>query len=120
MQPKFELGRIVVKDDAAHVLAFAGQDAAFFLDKHASGDWGEASVPSNEQGLQERSMVMSNYRTLRGLSLLVVTFFAKGETVMFCPPNTVVKHVIGFYDAERDGPTTWQKSGDGPELRPPS
>lgn len=103
MQPKFELGKITVKEDAAYALSVSGQDAEFFLQSHVCGNCGEDKPDMNEQGLQEGSMVLSKYHTLRGHEILVVTFLAKGETYVFCPPNTVIKHVP-LYDCPR-----WQK-----------
>src|SRR6516165_8905621 len=41
MKAKFDLGKITVKEEAAFALALSGQEAAFFLDKHASGDCGD-------------------------------------------------------------------------------
>jgi hypothetical protein len=52
MPPKFELGKVTIKADAALILARAGQDAEFFLAKHAAGDWGEGSPDQNEQALR--------------------------------------------------------------------
>jgi hypothetical protein len=87
MQPKFELGKIVIKEDAAFVLALAGQDADFFLAKHAAGDWGEEAPERNEHGLREGRMVWSSFRTLRGHQLMVQTFLERQETHVFCPPG---------------------------------
>lgn len=102
MPARFELGKITVREDAAIALALAGQEPTFFLDMHASGDWGEQDVASNEEGLCQGIMVMSRYRTLRGHEIIVMTSFSKGETYLFCPPETVVKHVIGTYDPVGD------------------
>jgi hypothetical protein len=93
MPPRFELGTVIVKEDAAFVLARAGQDADFFLAKHAAGDWGEEDAAGNEYGLREGSLLWSSYRTLRGQQLLVITFLESKETVLFCPPNSVVNYV---------------------------
>jgi hypothetical protein len=89
MSAKFELGKVIVKEDAGQALVHAGQDAEFFLAKHAAGDSGEEDATRNEQGLREGSMVFSRYRTLRGQELLVVTFLARRETYLFCPPPPV-------------------------------
>jgi hypothetical protein len=92
MEPKFELGNVLVKEDAAFVLAMAGQDADFFLAKHAAGDWGEDHNPTmNEKGLREGSLVWSSYRTLRGHQLMVVTFLERQETHVFCPPSSTIR-----------------------------
>jgi hypothetical protein len=87
MPPKFEPGNVLVKEDAAFVLAMAGQDADFFLAKHAAGDWGEEAPGRNEQGLREGRLVWSSYRTLRGHQLMVLTFLERQETHVFCPPS---------------------------------
>jgi hypothetical protein len=93
MQPRFPLGKVTVKDEAALALMLAGQDASFFLDKHAAGDWGDGNPAHNEQGLREGSMILSQYHTLRGHEVLVITFLDRGETFLCCPPNSVVKYV---------------------------
>jgi hypothetical protein len=125
MAGKFELGKIILKDEAVYALTLAGQDAGFFLLKHASGDCGEEDHAMNEQGLREGSAVLSRYRTLRGHEIFVVTLLAKQETYLFCPPNTVVKHVVGLYDPgpacfKYDGmPGLMSASGPTPDLVPP-
>jgi hypothetical protein len=61
MAAKFELGKVIVKEDTGTVLARAGQDADFFLAKHAAGDWGEEDATRNERGLWESSMGVRNH-----------------------------------------------------------
>jgi hypothetical protein len=99
MAGKFELGKIIVKDEALYALTLAGQDAAFFLEKHASGDCGYDRPERNKQGLQERSMVMSRYRTLLGQEIFVITFLADQETYLFCPPNAIIRDFPLYYAA---------------------
>ena len=41
---KFELGRVVGTPGALAAMEEAGQEPSFFLDKHASGDWGSADA----------------------------------------------------------------------------
>ena len=93
MKAKFELGKVIVKDEAAFALALAGQDAEFFLAKHAWGDWGEEDERQNEGALGQGQMVLSKYHTLRGHEIFVVTFPERRETYLFCPPNSFVKYV---------------------------
>jgi hypothetical protein len=45
MPAKFELGKVIIKENAALVLAKAGQDADFFLAKHAAGDGAKRTLP---------------------------------------------------------------------------
>src|SRR5262249_51857262 len=52
-------------------LARAGQEAAFFLAKHAAGDRDEEDAARNEQPLREGHMLWSRYRTLWGQELFV-------------------------------------------------
>jgi hypothetical protein len=91
--PRFPLGKVEVKKEALHALSVAGQEPSFFLEMHASAHWGEGNPELNEQGLREGSMVLSVYRTLRGHELQIITFLGKGETCVFCPPNSVFKYV---------------------------
>jgi hypothetical protein len=111
MEPSFRLGKVMVKEEAAFALALAGQDAAFFLDKHAAGDWGEEDHGRNEQGLRERSLILSKYHTLRGHEILVVTFLGKGETYLICPPNSILEYVAWYDDAGRQH--------QGEDMKPP-
>jgi hypothetical protein len=90
MPPKFELGKVIVKEDAGMALVRASQDAEFFLAKHAAGDSGEEDPARNEQALRDGHMLLSRYRTLRGRELLVVTFPDRKETYLFCPPPSIV------------------------------
>jgi hypothetical protein len=58
MPPKFELGKVIVKEDAGLALVRAGQDAEFFLAKHAAGDSGEEDPAGNEQALRDGHMLL--------------------------------------------------------------
>jgi hypothetical protein len=87
------LGKVTVKEEAALALALAGQDAAFFLDKHASGDFGEADPERNEHAFRNGSMVSSKYRTLRAHEIRVVTFPDRRETFVLTEPNSVIRYV---------------------------
>jgi hypothetical protein len=92
VQPKFPLGTVVVQEEAALALALSGQDAAFFLDKHAVGDWGEEDAARNEEALRKGQMLLSRYRTLRGHEVFVATFSDRGETALFVRPNSVIRY----------------------------
>jgi hypothetical protein len=45
MNPKFPLGKITIKEEAACAPSLAGQDASFFLDKHARGTTARGTTP---------------------------------------------------------------------------
>jgi hypothetical protein len=110
----FPLGKVTVKEDAAHALAMAGQDASFFLDKHASGDYGAADREQNEEGLRQGVFVLSEYRTLLGYKILVITFLDKGETAVFCPPvNHIPLPDLAIWRQQGEQPMKHQSGGNG-------
>ena len=54
----------------------SGQTPAFFLDRHVCGDWGnvdEADGRANDAAVQQGGRILSNYRTLKGSALWVIT-----------------------------------------------
>nr|MCU0705584.1 hypothetical protein [Fimbriiglobus sp.] len=67
MTAKFHPGQVVATQGAVEALAESGQDAAFFLDKHLRGDWGEVDADdqkANDQALLDGGRLLSSYRTL--------------------------------------------------------
>jgi hypothetical protein len=108
LQPKFDLGNVTVSTEALCALLVSGQDADFFLQKHACGDWGSGDPATQERGLQEGRLVFSGYKTLRGKEITIRTDLATRETSIYC---VVTFDAIGFnhgftYDAERDRPSS--------------
>jgi len=92
MQAKFVLGLVTIKEEAALALTLSGQDAEFFLTKHASGEWPQEDFTRNEQALREGEMIMSHYRTLKGFELIVMTTSERDRTFLFCPLGIPIKH----------------------------
>ena len=73
---KFSLGQIVATPGAIEAMEESGQDAAFFLDRHAAGDWGEVCTEDgrlNDEALKDGSRIQSAYRTLKDVKLWVIT-----------------------------------------------
>lgn len=73
---KFGLGGLVATPGAIEAMGENGQDAAFFLDRHAAGDWGEVCPEDgelNNQALVDGSRILSAYRTLKGVKIWVLT-----------------------------------------------
>jgi hypothetical protein len=74
---KFTLGQIVATPAALEALAESGQDAQFFVTKHAAGgDWGminEEDRQLKQAALQDGSRILSAYKTLRGKKIWVIT-----------------------------------------------
>lgn len=73
---KFCLGQIAATPGAIEALEASGQDASFFLRRHAAGDWGEVCQEDwqlNNTSLVDGSRILSVFRTLKGTRLYVIT-----------------------------------------------
>src|ERR1022692_1521900 len=87
-KPKFNLGEVEVQKEAAVALAQAGQEASYFLQRHASGDWGDISdkaMAENDHRLKAKQDVVSAYHTNLGEKFLVCTTSDRKRTVVFIP-----------------------------------
>ena len=76
MTAKFDLGQVVATPGALKALEDAGQEASFFLDEHASGNWGSVNAEDwrlNDEALLDGGRLFSVYRTLKGIKLWVIT-----------------------------------------------
>jgi hypothetical protein len=72
----FPLGQIVATPAALEAIQDSGQTPAFFLDKHAAGDWGEVGKEDaalNDQALLDGERLLSAYRTLKGVRIWIIT-----------------------------------------------
>lgn len=88
MTALFPLGQVVATPGALEVLGEAGQDAAFFLDKHVQGDYGEVCEEDrqlNDEAVKEGSRILSAYRTIRGTKLWVITEADRSSTCVLLP-----------------------------------
>jgi hypothetical protein len=88
MKMKFPLGQVVATPGALEALAESRQTAAFFLDKHAQGDWGEVcdgDKQLNDEALVNGGRILSAYRTLRGTKLWIITEADRSSTCLLLP-----------------------------------
>lgn len=79
---KFNPGQILATPGAIEALAESGQTAAFFLDRHIQGDWGEVCGEDkqlNDEALVDGGRLLSAYRTLKNARLWVITEAADDE-----------------------------------------
>jgi hypothetical protein len=79
---KFSLGQIVATPAALRAIEEAGQDPAFFLDKHAQCDWGEVDdgdKRANDEALINGGRLLSAYRTLKHERIWIITEAADDE-----------------------------------------
>jgi hypothetical protein len=73
---KFSLGRTLATPAALQAMKESGQEAAFFLDRHVVGDWGEVcpdDAQLNDEALKDGGRIISAYSTLKGQRLWVIT-----------------------------------------------
>ena len=85
---KFPLGQIVATPGVLEALEQSGQTAAFFLDKHAQGDWGEVSNGDkklNDEALVSGERLLSAYRTLKNERIWVITEADRSSTCLLKP-----------------------------------
>jgi hypothetical protein len=88
MKAKFSLGQLVATPGALRALEEAGQNPAFFLEKHLAGDWGEVGSgdwAANDQALVDGSRLLSAYRTLKGVRLWIITEADRSSTCCLLP-----------------------------------
>jgi hypothetical protein len=85
---KLPLGRVVATPGALEALAESGQSPAFFLEQHASGNWGvvdEEDWRLNDEALKDGSRILSAYRTLKGNKAWVITEADRSVTTILLP-----------------------------------
>jgi hypothetical protein len=85
---KFPLGRVVATPGALEALASAEQSPLEFLQRHASGDWGElddADRRENEFSLDKRLRLLSAYRTKLEEKLWIITEADRSVTTLLMP-----------------------------------
>lgn len=86
----FPLGQIVATPGALEALERAGQEAKCFLDRHASGNWGELGEQDrreNEYSLQHGFRILSSYTTNAGEKLWVITEADRSSTTVLLPED---------------------------------
>jgi hypothetical protein len=86
--PLYDLGQCVATPGAVGALAASGQSAEFFLDQHQRGHWGsvsEADQRANDAAVTAGERVLSEYRTLLGVVLWVITEADRSSTCVLLP-----------------------------------
>ena len=84
----FELGRIVATQGGLQALEAAGQQPSVFLDRHASGDWGEVNdedKSENEFSLRNGFRILSAYTTAAGDKIWIITEADRSATTLLLP-----------------------------------
>lgn len=85
---KFMLGQVVATPGALEALENAEQSPLEFLQRHASGDWGEmeeADKFENEYALDKRLRLFSAYHTRLQEKLWIITEADRSVTTLLLP-----------------------------------
>ena len=85
---KFPLGQVVATPGALAALAQSEQTPLEFLQRHASGDWGEldeADKRENDFSLDKHLRLLSAYHTTSGEKLWVITEADRSATTFLLP-----------------------------------
>jgi hypothetical protein len=85
---KFNLGRTLITPGALHALKDAEVTASSYLQRHASGDWGDVMPEDredNEDALRNGGRLFSAYRTPLNQAIWVVTDAERSMTTVFRP-----------------------------------
>ncbi len=72
----FSSGRVVATPGALGALQNAGQFPREFLDRHASGDWGDLSEGDrqlNDEAVKDGSRIFSSYAIRGGQTIWIIT-----------------------------------------------
>ncbi len=89
-QTLFPLGKTVATPGALDALARAGQQPKQFVDRHASGDWGELDEHDrveNEYSLAKGFRILSSYQTAAGETLWLITEADRSSTCLLLPAD---------------------------------
>lgn len=86
--PLFELGDCVATPGAVEALAASGQSVEFFLEQHQRGHWGSVSPEdqrANDDAVAAGERILSEYRTLLGVQVWVITEADRNSTCVLLP-----------------------------------
>jgi len=86
--PRFPLGYVAATPGAVEILESEGLEAAEFLNRHASCDWGDIcdeDKRSNEAALKYGSRLLSSYSLPAGAKLWIITEADRSVTTLLLP-----------------------------------
>ena len=84
----FPLGQVVATPGALEALEEAGQDAAEFLSRHVSGDWGEVPAEDareNDLSVKQGFRILSAYSLTTDVKIWVITEADRSATTLLLP-----------------------------------
>jgi hypothetical protein len=93
-EPKFNLGQIVITQGALAALKDSNESALPFLQRHASGDWGDIceedkklndEAIAHEGDLDRQQRVLSAYVTAKNEKIWIITEWDRSVTTILLP-----------------------------------
>ena len=88
MPAQFPLGQVVATPGALDALERTGQSPLEFLNRHASGDWGEvceADKKENDFSVRNGFRLLSAYRLRDGTKIWIITEADRSATTILLP-----------------------------------
>jgi hypothetical protein len=88
MNPNFSLGDVVVTPAALEALQESDEEASFFLNQHALGNWGVVSSDDaalNDQALRDETRIFSAYLLQSGVRIWIISEADRSATTVFLP-----------------------------------
>lgn len=85
---KFRMGMLYATPGALDALETADESSSVFLNRHATGDWGEVSADdgqANEFALENGLRIFSVYRLGDGTKIWIITEADRGVTTILLP-----------------------------------
>jgi len=85
---KFSMGQLVITSNAQAMLT--PEEVSLALMRHSRGDWGDVCAEdrqANERGVLEQGMILSAYRSVKGVKLWVITDPGYEVTTVLLPED---------------------------------
>jgi len=86
----FDLGKIVATPGALNAIRRSSQSPAEFLQRHATGDWGDVDSEDSEANriaLREGERILSSYKTRLGDTVWIITEADRSSTCLLLPED---------------------------------
>jgi hypothetical protein len=90
LSKRFELGRLVATPGALAALEEAGESAATYLARHATGDYGDLTygdIRANESAVKHGDRILSAYHLKTGVKIYVITEADRSSTCVLLPSD---------------------------------
>ena len=90
MNQKFSLGSLVATPAALKALEESGEEAASYIARHASGDWGvlcDEDKQANEEALRNGSRIFSAYILQSDVRIWIITEADRSATTLLLPDD---------------------------------